>query len=303
MTRFYLITGFLGAGKTTFLRQILEGFAGERVSVIVNDFGREQVDAALLSRQGVVLEEINNGSIFCACRAEQFREALEHVLDREPDVVFTEASGLADPTHLNAVLQRQEAGRLSLAGTVCLVDAVRFHKVRNTARVVRQQLAAADGIVLNKIDLAPPEQRAAIRAELELLCPDIPVIETTYSRVPGQWFRALRPAPLREGGSAPPHRRDITLQKLTLHLEDTMTLPRLRAFLEAVAGDTYRIKGFAALEGALTRIDCVGELICVSPWDGAVRDLGRVTVLYGNGLPARRTIQAALARDPIGVLE
>lgn len=303
MTRFYLITGFLGAGKTTFLRQMLQSFAGERVSVIVNDFGRERVDAALLGSQGIQLEEINNGSIFCACRLEQFREALETVMAKNPDVVFTEASGLADPTNLQAVLQWQAESKLSLAGTICLVDAARFHKVRDTARVVQKQLAVASGVILNKTDLATPEQLEALRKDLAHLCPHIPVIETTYGRVSGQWLRSLAPVPLHGDSAAPPHTRDITLQKLTVHLADELTLPRLHGFLAAVAGETYRMKGFGLIEGQPHLIDCVGELIRVVPWDGEASDMGRLTVLYGNGLSARTAIRNALQKDPVGILE
>lgn len=301
MTRFYLITGFLGAGKTSFLRGILPSLTGERVALIVNDFGREGVDAALLEGQGVAVSEIHNGSIFCACRSEQFREGVEEVLRQQPDLILTEASGLADPTNLNGVLERLNDGTLEYGGTVCLVDGARFHKVKDTALVVNKQLQTADGIILNKIDVASPEQLAATRQTLEDLCPGIPVLETCYGRVPTQWLRDLHPR--RVLGQGAPHIRDITQQSLTLHLYPGLSRERLEHFLKQIAGATYRMKGFVSLKDGVAIADCVGDAVKVEPWTGPTEQLDHLTVLFGNGLPARKTIRAALQEDLVGELE
>lgn len=73
----YLITGFLGAGKTTFLKNFARQFAGRRLRLIINEFGRAGVDGTLLRELDAALDEISNGSIFCACRLDQFEAALE----------------------------------------------------------------------------------------------------------------------------------------------------------------------------------------------------------------------------------
>lgn len=72
MSRLYLITGFLGAGKTTFLRRFLPLFSGEKIRLIINEFGEAGVDGSLLKELSPVLEEISGGSVFCACRLDQF---------------------------------------------------------------------------------------------------------------------------------------------------------------------------------------------------------------------------------------
>ena len=91
--KLYLITGFLGAGKTTFMKELIRCFPGMKPALIVNEFGRAGVDGALLRELGAALREVNNGSIFCACRAEQFREALDEIVKQCPDVILVEASG------------------------------------------------------------------------------------------------------------------------------------------------------------------------------------------------------------------
>ena len=79
MSRLYLITGFLGAGKTTFLKQFMKQFSSERMHIIVNEFGKEGIDGELLSELGIALDEINNGSIFCSCRLDKFENVLQQV--------------------------------------------------------------------------------------------------------------------------------------------------------------------------------------------------------------------------------
>lgn len=85
--------------------KILPGqFAGRRLRLIINEFGRAGVDGTLLRELDAALDEISNGSIFCACRLDQFEAALEQAAADAPDVALVEASGLADPTNVRRVL-------------------------------------------------------------------------------------------------------------------------------------------------------------------------------------------------------
>lgn len=303
MTRFYLITGFLGAGKTTFLRQMLNSFAGEKVAVIVNDFGKERVDASLLEGLGVELSEINNGSIFCSCQIDTFHKAMEAVMEKGPEIILTEASGMTDPTNLSMVLQWMDESKLCLAGTICLCDATRFLKVLSTARVVRQQLESADAVIINKVDLATPEQLAEIHREIDATCPGVPVYETNYAKVPAEWMRAIDHRPDPDASARKPHIKDITLNSFTVRLKSGLTREKLMTFLEAVTGDTYRLKGFVALEDGVNLVDCVGPDLSVTRWTGETADMDCLTVLYGNGLPARKSVRTFLEQDPIGFIE
>ena len=61
----FLITGFLGAGKTTFIKNMIKHLSGERIYLIINEFGREGIDGTLLAELGAAIDEIDNGSIFC----------------------------------------------------------------------------------------------------------------------------------------------------------------------------------------------------------------------------------------------
>ena len=125
----YLITGFLGAGKTTFLREFARQFPGKRLWLIINEFGKAGVDGALLQQLDAVLSEITNGSIFCACRLDKFEEELARAAAQKPDVILVEASGLADPTSVQTVLGQPAFSAIHYRGSVCLVDTPRLEKV------------------------------------------------------------------------------------------------------------------------------------------------------------------------------
>jgi len=297
MTRLFLVTGFLGAGKTTFLRNLVALYPEQSKALIINEFGAAGVDGAILSDLGVALTEIDNGSIFCACRLEQFEAAILAALRRKPGLIFVEASGLSDPTAIRGILGRREKfADLSYAGSICLADAARFEKVYGSALVSRMQLAVSDLVLINKCDLASREQIDAIRAAAEAQKPGRPVFETTFGAVRPEWLDAMeRPVP---DDRAPGIRtRDVTLQRLTV-AADGFSLGDFTSFLQMFAADAYRVKGVALLREGPYLADCVGPIVAVRPWTGVRPEAGRLNVLFGNGLPARKSVARAIGSFP-----
>ena len=297
MTKLYLITGFLGAGKTSFLHHLIPLFSGQRIALIVNEFGKTGVDGTLLRDLDVSLTEINNGSIFCTCQAGQFEKALQETAALAPDQIFVEASGLSDPTSIRALLSQPGLAQdLTYAGAICLLDAVRFHKVYKTARVCRMQLAVSDLILLNKADLATREQLDEIHAIVQVQKPGCPVYETTFGRIDPAWLQAMD-IPADQDSAAGFHTRDITLQKLLLEISG-FDYASLTSFLKFFADDTYRIKGFVRLPEGVFLMDCVGPLVEIKPFSDPIESPDQLVVLYGNGLPARKRIQEACTWYP-----
>lgn len=295
MTRLYLITGFLGAGKTTFLHSFVRLFPDQKIALVINEFGKNGVDGALLQDLEIALTEIDNGSIFCACKLEQFEDALISILEQKPDLIFVEASGLSDPTAIRSILRREAYSELEYAGAICLVDAVRFHKVYQTARVCRMQLAISDMVLINKADLADTAQIDAIMEIVKGQKPERPVFVTRFGRFEREWLETMdRPA---EAGAQEIHTRDITLQKLTLCVGG-FDEKSLTAFLKMFAEDTYRIKGFVSLPEGIFLVSCVGPIVELQPFDGDAPELNRLAVLYGNGLPAKKSIREAVSWFP-----
>ena len=93
-TKLYLLTGFLGAGKTTFLTNVLNDLEGKKVAVIMNEFGKVGIDGSIIQKDGMELVEINRGSIFCSCLQLSFVSALTEMADRNMEYVIVESLSL-----------------------------------------------------------------------------------------------------------------------------------------------------------------------------------------------------------------
>ncbi|MGI6254370.1 MAG: CobW family GTP-binding protein [Acutalibacter sp.] len=290
----YLITGFLGAGKTTFLRQFVRCFQGKRFRVIVNEFGKVGVDGALLQELGGTISQISNGSIFCVCRVDKFEEELQRALEDRPDVVFVEASGLADPTSVAAILEQPKLSGIDYRGSVCLVDTPRLERVIGTARACPKQLAVSSLVLLNKTDLAEPDQIEAAKGAVRQRNPTAVIRETQFGAFEESWLRDIHPM----AGEPFPETPDIQLQKTLLKLNPTMTMAQLTSALRMMAEDTWRIKGVAVLEGQRMLVDCVGPLVRVAPTEAALDCENQLVLLAGQGMSLRKTVKRALQWYP-----
>lgn len=150
------------------LKICLHSLMKEKVAVdFVNEYGKEGIDGKLLREVGTVLDEINNGSIFCSCRLDKFEEVLKKALASKPDVILIEASGLSNPVNVRKIMAQEEKfPGLEYMGSICLLDARRFHKVYETATVVKKQIGISDIVLINKTDLAAPEEISRVRRTL-----------------------------------------------------------------------------------------------------------------------------------------
>lgn len=302
MSRLYLITGFLGAGKTTFLKQFIHLFHDSRIHIIVNEFGKEGIDGELMSSLGIALDEISNGSIFCTCRLDKFEEVLQKTLSQNPDVIVVEASGLSDPTNVRKILnQREKFKNVEYQGCICLADAKQFLKVYHTASVVKKQLNVSDLLLLNKIDLAEQEQILKVKQALQGQRPDLPIYETSFGQFREEWLDRLDPANTKE--DVPLFQTaDITLRKYLLSIKKEVNLAELQGFLKMILEDTYRIKGFVHTGGNKYLVSGVGNLLEVTLYHENTEKTDLLVVLSGAGMPVKRAIKTAMEWYP-GVVE
>lgn len=204
----YLIGGFLGAGKTTFLRQLLPQLPQGRLGLLVNEFGSVGVDGAVLRDGELKVVEINNGSIFCACLKDGFVRTLKAFSEQPIDHLFIEASGMADLAGMPALLERLSpylARPYDYRGLICLVDCATFPDCADVLLPVENQLRAADLILLNKTDLVSADDLAAVRQTVRGWNGDAAIYETRYGAAPLALLDAeLSPWP---GGGA--HQRPL----------------------------------------------------------------------------------------------
>ena len=200
-----MLTGFLGAGKTTALNALLADPPedGPRVAVVVNEFGALGVDASLVGHGALRIWEINKGSLFCACTREDLRQVLGEIAGAvRPDRVLIEATGLAEPMDLSSALDDPGlAAAFELRATVCLVDPLTFPKVARGLAAARAQVRAADLVLLNKCDLVEEGALAEVEDRVREIHPGVAIVRTTHGRLPAD---GLPPAPVRAGaGDAP----------------------------------------------------------------------------------------------------
>lgn len=304
MSRLYLITGFLGAGKTTFLRNFIRLFPGERIQLIINEFGKEGVDGVLLADLDARMREIAGGSVFCSCWMDQFEKALGEVSQTQADVIIVEASGLSNPTGVRKLFR--EGSRfpgITYRGALCLIDAVRFPKQYATARTCVKQLASSDVAVVNKTDRATGEQLEATLRLIRGQRPEIAVLETSYGQV-GPGVLDLLARAQAQPSADMPLTADLTLIKLTVRLRPGIPAEDLRHFIEMFIENTFRVKGFLRTDEGMVLADCVGSVVTLTPWmkDVPEEKVGCLTVLSGSGMPVRRAVREAVRWYPEQVL-
>ena len=182
-----VITGFLGAGKTTLLNRILTENHGQRIAVIENEFGEIGIDHQLVIQSDEEIFELNNGCICCRVRGDLIR-ILAKLRQRSSkfDRVLIETTGMADPGPVAQTFFTDEEVKesFSLDGIVTVVDAKHVSLHFDDMREVREQIAFADVIVLNKTDLVKPEELASVEARIRKMNPLARIYPAQKSNVP-----------------------------------------------------------------------------------------------------------------------
>lgn len=182
-----LLSGFLGSGKTTLLNHVLGGDHGLRVAVMVNDFGAIDIDKRLVQAVEDDVVSLANGCVCCSIQGD-FVAAVQKVLKRDPppERLLVELSGISEPgSVLRTFAVMGRSWPVDLDGVVALVDAEHFPEPGEPDYMLaRDQIAAADLVVINKIDLVEPAALAAMRARIASYLPHARVVETREGRVP-----------------------------------------------------------------------------------------------------------------------
>jgi G3E family GTPase len=168
-----VLTGFLGAGKTTLLNHILSANEGRQIAVIVNEFGEAGIDGQLVISADEEILELNNGCICCTVRGDLSR-AVASILQRgrKIDHIVIETTGLADPAPViqSFILDETLRGHTALDAIVTVVDA-RHVRDQLDNEQAREQVAFADVILINKIDLVQEGELEQLRVLVRSLNP------------------------------------------------------------------------------------------------------------------------------------
>lgn len=267
-----LLAGFLGAGKTTLLNALVRAEHGVRVGVIVNDFGEINIDAELVASTDGDTVTLANGCICCTIR-DDLLLTLFRLLHRDdaPEHVIIECSGVSDPA---AVLRGFEEARLydivDIDAVVVVVDAEQMMTLEfRDEPLALHQLAVADLVVLNKVDLVDEAQAAAVEAKVMQTVPGVRVLRSVRGQVEfGLLLGVGKFDPDRHLPAATDvHVHDAGVRDHGHHHDDHDTVyarwsftsdrplqpDRVRAALDALPVGVYRAKGILHVQGEPNR--------------------------------------------------
>jgi G3E family GTPase len=286
----YFIAGFLGSGKTSVLNSLLGTLGGRRAGLIINEFGSIGIDAGRLDGRGDDLFELNNGQIFCACLAGPLSSALVRLAEKRPDLILAECSGLSKPATLADMVEgvsRTTGGSIRFAGLLAVVDGPRYPILEQSVLAVREQLAYAKAVIINKTDLMAEGEIETLEASLLRVHPGLPILRTEFGRIGFSEIERLL-----EGSQEPPKTdADYTgwgeagrPKSYTIHPAEALDAEQLSEFLNATAAETYRIKGTVpARPGGYFSVDCVGETVLFEHHEEPPAVKGLVIIVPGSG--------------------
>jgi G3E family GTPase len=179
-----LISGFLGAGKTTLVNHLITSRPKHRFVVVENEYGDVGIDGSMLSLPSDQLFELNDGCVCCTVQHELV-EVLHGLIPRltEIDHILIETTGLAEP---GPVLRIFEQGPLResliLDAVVTVVDGTHIDASMHEVHACKEQIAYADVLMVNKADLLEPDQLAAVETTLKAINPVASILRTEHSR-------------------------------------------------------------------------------------------------------------------------
>jgi G3E family GTPase len=278
VTRVYLITGFLGSGKTTFLNRIIKRFPRDKkLTLLVNEFGEVGVDGTLVQGDDIDMMEISKGSIFCVCVKTDFIKGLYELNTKiQPDVMLIESTGVANPSDLKKDLKLPIFNdRFEFMEQFCVIDAVHFLDAYGAFASLEKQIASSTVFIINKIDRAAPEKIQETKNVIRKFHPDPSFYDTTYADIPLEDFFDFAGQESFDTEAPPPEKAKMTVlseEALDQFIDELLDSPDLeitppdmlmsvtyawngddlaqvRAMAEALPPSVVRAKGFVEEKG------------------------------------------------------
>ncbi len=267
-----VVTGFLGAGKSTFLERQFQRLGDRRIGWVVNEFSRFDVDGQWLRMRGLEVLAVPGGSLFCTCLATAFKRVMgdfaDIVRDGRLDGVVIEASGMSKLDPLDGILGEFGLSDVfGISSVTCLVDPATFPVILQTLPCAVSQIRASDHIVINKADLSPPDTVDAAVAAVRELAPGVPVHITAHAETDLDVLEPVRGMGRRSGPWA--EMPDPAFAEIHAHCAAPLDMRRVAAEFEAIGGTLFRAKAvIETLGGGGGRLDWSGGVLRVEHFGG-----------------------------------
>jgi G3E family GTPase len=274
LTPMTVITGFLGAGKTTFVNYILKEQNDWKIMVLENEFGEVSIDDGLVAESLDSPEDIitmDNGCVCCSVRGDLVRTLGQMAKRRKDfDAILLETTGLADPSAIIYTVQTNTklSDNYYIDSIVCLADAKHLNqhldekKPEGAINEALQQVAFADKILLNKVDLVSKEEKEKLKGRLAKINQFATVIETERSRAPLEKILGLNSFNMEsilnfdknffENQEESKHHPEL-VESVGIQFEGELHAQYFNMFMMELlrerAADMYRTKGLLAFHG------------------------------------------------------
>jgi len=256
----FVVTGFLGSGKTSLIiNSVKEHLKDKKVAIVVNEFGEIGVDGKILSNVYSEVLELSEGCICCKLSAEFESSVRKLLADYQPEVLIVETSGTAEPFPI--VFSLKTLG-LFVDGVICVVDTKNFPKYKDD-ETARYQLGTANIVVLNKIDLVSEEELREVEKEVReikekyklvnLFAPQEPqsfyeVYKSVHGKVPPEVFKGSE-NPIELAFRLEHHEHDHSHRKgRVVYFEEELTEEELINYLKSLPREVIRAKGIVKLK-------------------------------------------------------
>lgn len=258
-----IITGSLGSGKTTLLNYLLTENHGIKIGVIVNEFGDVGIDADLIVASKDDVIELANGCVCCTVRGDLI-EAVKKTLEKDIEYLLIETSGMAEPgpvanTFLVPELPEIRA-KTKLDGIITVVDAENLSLALAHGPTVKEQILAADVVLLNKEDLVSEEEVKRIEGKIHEISPRTFIFRTRFGRAPLNVLLATGRFDIdrwMEEGRASDHHHEHAagFTAVALTQKKPLSIDATGAMLRSIPVDIFRAKG----------ILCIGNISDADP--------------------------------------
>ena len=180
-----IVTGFLGAGKTSLINHLIQNDCYQCQAVLVNDFGAVKLDTDLVSPHGMV--RIIHGCVCCSGR-QALQDALQQIITITPlpERILIEASSVADPCAIKSALEIPELKTyVAVQQVITIVAADQILALKGEmAQLAKKQLGCANLVVVNKIDLVSAEQLNRVQSWLQAVKAELPIVAVEFGRLP-----------------------------------------------------------------------------------------------------------------------
>jgi len=236
-----VVTGPLGSGKTTLLRHIL-ATRPAKIAIVMNEFGEIAIDAKVIEGRNVRIAELGGGCVCCSLLGE-FEAAVTEIIKKiAPEIIVVETTGLAEPEALMFNIE-EALPQCRLDGVVSVIDADMLVRLPELGHTTRLQIEAADIVLLNKIDLADPDQIERLEARLHQLNSTAAIVRTKRCRMDPEILFAV-PQSREKKTRWLPHRHQFEFESFAFDSGKTFSRECFERLANVLPASVLRAKGF-----------------------------------------------------------